>query len=154
VPCSADGCDQEPSPEHELDDRGRDEEPAIDVHHWPGSAARPEHDGHHHHADDERDEGTREQLAPFHGAIGLVSSLRGIRSGHRAGIASDLVSGGLDACHDSGTVDQRRVEAHGGPLGGEIDVRLRHAISAVEVSLDAIDAAGARHADDGQSQFG
>ena len=105
VPRGLQRRDQEAPSEDELDDRGRHEEPAVDLDHRPGRAARPEHDRHHHQADAERGQRLDEQLAPLAGMrIGVdVVRLDGRR------VARDVVAGCLDRGHDAGAVDDGRV---------------------------------------------
>ena len=78
---AAGGGDEEPAAEDELDDRGRDEEPAVDVHHRPRRSAGPEHDRHHHAADGQRRQRLEQQLA----ALGRALDLRGVDVGRRVG---------------------------------------------------------------------
>ena len=143
--------DEEASPEDELDDRGGDQEPAVDVGHRPRRAAGPEHDRHHHAADDQRRDRLEEQLATLGGAL----ELGGIDVGGcvRGGIAAHVVAGGLDGGDDSGSVDDRGIEAHRGPLRREVDGRVTDAIGAREIALDPVDAARAGHADDRNAEL-
>jgi hypothetical protein len=149
VPRGLQRRDQEAAAEDELDDRGRDEEPAVDVDHRPGRTARPEHDGHHHQADAERGQRLDQQLATLPGMrVGVdVARLGGRR------VARDLVAGSLDRCHDAGAVDDGRVVLDGRPLGGEVDGGGRHPVGTVEEALDAVHAARARHPDDRQGEL-
>ncbi len=118
----------------------------------PRRAARPEHDRHHHAADDERRDRLEEQLATLRRAL----ELGGIDvSGRIArGLATDVVAGRLDRRDDPGSVDDRGIEAHGGPLRREVDGRVADALGAREVALDAVDAAGAGHPDDRNAELG
>ena len=143
--------DEEASPEDELDDRGGDQEPAVDVGHRPRRAAGPEHDRHHHASDDQRCGRLEEELATLGGAL----ELGGIDVGGRipGGIAAHVVAGGLDGRDDSGSVDDRGIEAHRGPLRREVDGRVTDAIGARQVALDPVDAARAGHADDRNAEL-
>ncbi len=150
---SAPGGHQETPAEHELDDGGRYQEPAIDLDHRPGRTPGSEHDRHHRHADSERDDRPGQQLAAFVGTLGRIGIGRLGRVPGR-GVATDVVARGMDGRNDAGAVDHGGVEADGGALGGEIDIRLGHAIGAAEVALDAVHAARAGHANHGQRELG
>ena len=114
--------DQEAPAEHELDDRGGDEEPAIDVDHRPRRAARPEHDGHHRQAD--------ARARPPRPAAARVRSPA--RSASSAAAASSLLVSRRSRrgrrrsrrprwSPRSRPIDHGRVEANRGPLGGQVD---------------------------------
>ena len=87
-----------------------------------------------------------EQLAAFCGPLGLVGVATASSLPAAAALAPDVIARGLDGGHDPGAVDARRVEPDRGALGREVDVRLGHAIGAVEEALDAVHAARAGHA--------
>ena len=80
------------------------------------------------------------------------SSLGGIDVGGcvRGGVAARRRSRRPRWPRRSRAVDDRGIEAHGGALGGEVDGRVADAIGALRIALDAVDAARAGHADDGQ----
>ena len=98
----------------------------------------------------ERGEGLDEQRSLL-GRMGGVDRVGDLL--RRRGLGGDVVAGGLDGLHDPAAIDQRRVEAHGGTLGSEIDRRFGDAVGAVEEPLDAVHAAGAGHAQDGQREL-
>jgi hypothetical protein len=76
VPKPSRGRDEEATAVDELDDRGRRDEPAIDVHHRPGRTARPEHDGHHRQAHPDRHDRAGEELSTLDRPGRLLGGLR------------------------------------------------------------------------------
>ena len=135
---AASGGHQEAPTVHELDDRGRSDEPAVNGLHRPWRAARPEHHRHHRQPDAERDEGSGEQLALLGGALDLGRTLAVATGAIGGDLGPNLVPGGLDGRHDARAVDEGRIEADGCALGGEIHARFSHPIGLAEEALDAV----------------
>ncbi len=153
VPSAPKRCDQEAPAEDELHDGGGNQEPAVDVDHRPRRTAGGEHDRHHHGADPERDDRACQELPSLARPLRLIGRDRLVISGAGGRIAAHVIPSGLDGRHDAGAVDSRRVEADRGALGREVHVCLSHSVGASEKALDAVHAARARHADDGQRQL-
>ena len=77
---------------------------------------------------------------------------RGVQLG-LAGLRSNVVARPLDGRDQLGSPGQRRVDADGRLLGGEVHVRLDHAVGLAQEALDPVDARGAGHPVDGQDDL-
>ena len=122
-----------------------------DQHVEPGRRRRPQHGG-HLQDDDERGGNARKQRPPSEGAP--------IRFAGRGFCLSlfpdarccfhDLVSGSAHRCVQAPGQAGTALVAYVRALGGQVDVRRRHAVHAAERFFDAERAGGARHAPDSE----